>query len=995
MARQRRKFRSCSFESLEDRRLLAGDVSASIVQGDLVIEGDSQDNGISITAGATPGTVVVTGINVGGSATNLNGTANGSVTLSGFTDDLKIKMKGGNDAVTITGLTVPDDADIDGGDGNDTFTLSNVTINDSLDMDLDKDDDTATLTNVTVSDEAEIEGSRGADNVTITNSIFDELEVEIGRDNDNLNISGTTVHDETELDGGKGTNILRTGSGNSLGDVDIDDFTVVNDTAPTVDLNTVSPITENNSATLTGSFTDADLTDTHTLIVDWADSNNSTDSTFAVPAVSGLSVNQTINSSTDSAVLTITAVNTTTGQVTYSVQHRYADDGVSPGNAAASDIAAILVTVRDSLSATGSDTTTVTVNNAVPVVALNTVTAITENNTATLIGNFTDIGLSDVHTMTVNWGDPNVSALSTFAVPITSSLATNQTINSSTDSAVLRITAVNTATGQVSYSVQHRYADDGVSPGNSTASDTRTITVTVADDDTGSGTNTTTVTVNNQTPTVALNAVSAVAENGVATLTGSYTDIGLSDAHTLTVNWGDANSSTNSTFAVPATSGLTVNQTINSSTGDGAVLTITAINTGTGQASFSVQHRYLDDGLAPGNTTTSDTSTITVTVSDDDTGTDSETATVVVSNVAPQISDPANTSLNENGEVSLTATITDVGTRDVFSVEVNWQDGAADTITGLGLVNISETTQGGTKYTWTAATRQLTVKHTYLDDDPTATASDVKAVTLTPRDDDGGTGATQTINVTVNNVAPQISDPADIPVNENGEVTLTATITDPGTKDVFSVDVNWQDGSPDTITGLGLSDVASTTVGGTTFTWTAATRQLTVKHTYPDDNPTATASDIKAVTLTPHDDDLGIGTTQTVNVTVNNVSPSLMLLSPTPIVVNGTATLTGSFTDIGVSDTHVLVVDWGDSSNDSTFAIAATSGLLAAQTFGSSTDSATLTIVSVNTTTGEVTFSVQHQYTAADTYSITSTLDDDDLGTDTDSVSITVDNPVM
>ena len=50
----------------------------------------------------------------------------------------------------------------------------------------------------------------------------------------------------------------------------------------------------------------------------------------------------------------------------------------------------------------------------------------------------------------------------------------------------------------------------------------------------------------------------------------------------------------------------------------------------TGQVGFSVQHQYLDDGLAPGNDTASDTSTIGVTVADDDTHTGSDTEPVLV-----------------------------------------------------------------------------------------------------------------------------------------------------------------------------------------------------------------------------------------------------------------------------------------------------------------------------------------------------------------------------
>ena len=62
---------------------------------------------------------------------------------------------------------------------------------------------------------------------------------------------------------------------------------------------------------------------------------------------------------------------------------------------------------------------------------------------------------------------------------------------------------------------------------------------------------------------------------------------------------------------------LHVGDMISSST-DSAVLTITSINAITGQVGFSVQHQYLDDGLALGNNTISDVSNIGVTVADDD-----------------------------------------------------------------------------------------------------------------------------------------------------------------------------------------------------------------------------------------------------------------------------------------------------------------------------------------------------------------------------------------
>jgi hypothetical protein len=677
--------------------LLAGDVTAQIVRGDLVIRGDNADNGITITAGTVAGTVVITGINAGGAATNVNGTANGSVTLSGVTDDFKIKMKGGNDIVT----------------------LSNLTIRNSLKLKLGKGNDTATLTSVTVSDEAEIRARRGDDNLMITNSIFEEFEVRMGQGNDDLGISGTTVHDKTNLKGGRGTNLLTTGSGNSLADSDTKAFTVVPNTSPTVDLNTVTPINENSSATLGGTFTDPNVVQTHSLVVDWGDPNNNTDSTFAVPATSSLTVNQTINSSTDTAVLTITAVNKTTGVVTYSVQHRYTDDGAAPGNNSASDNSTATVTVSDGLNS-GSDTATETVNNVVPTITDPANTSVNENSEVTLSTTITDPGTLDRFTATVNWGDGQTAA----------------------DSINLGTTAI---TDQV--------------VGNTRFS------------------------------------------------------------------WN------------PTTRVLTY------------------------------KHTYLDDNPTA---TASDAKTVTVTVRDDDSATvATQTTTVTVNNVVPTITDPANTSVNEGTELALSTTISDVGTQDTFTATVNWGDGqtAPDSI-NLGTTAITDQVVGNTKFSWNQTTRVLTYKHTYLDDNPTATASDAKTVTVTVRDDDSATVDTQTTTVTVNNVVPTITDPADTSVNENNEVTLSTTITDPGTQDTFTATVDWGDGqtAPDSI-NLGTTAITDQVVGNTKFSWNPTTKVLTYKHTYS----TGTGSGPKTVTVTVRDDDSATIATQTTTVTVNAV----------------------------------------------------------------------------------------------------------------------------
>jgi hypothetical protein len=229
----------------------------------------------------------------------------------------------------------------------------------------------------------------------------------------------------------------------------------------------------------------------------------------------------------------------------------------------------------------------------------------------------------------VNWGDPNSTAQSNFTVPAiqnaagTAMLTVNQTVTSSADGAVLTITSIDKTTGQVGFSVQHQYLDDGNAVGNATASDTSTISVSATDLDAQSGANSTQVTVNDVAPTVTLNEPADINVNGTATLTGTITDTGLLDEHPLLVQWGDG---AQPQFQIPAirnsagVATLTLNQVINSSD-NSATLTITSINATAGQIGFSTQHQYTAAGTDIG---------IGVNVLDDDTLMGSATTSITV-----------------------------------------------------------------------------------------------------------------------------------------------------------------------------------------------------------------------------------------------------------------------------------------------------------------------------------------------------------------------------
>lgn len=233
--------------------------------------------------------------------------------------------------------------------------------------------------------------------------------------------------------------------------------------------------------------------------------------------------------------------------------------------------------------------------------------------------------------------------------------------------------------------------------------------------------------------------------------------------------------------------------------------------------------------------------------------------------------------ISEGGSVTLT------GTADAdATVTVTWGDGST---------NSTATASGAGA--WTAS-------HTYADG---------PAIRVIKAD---APGADQIAAIlTVANVAPTITGISVSPgtgIDEGGTVSLGGTYTDPGTLDTQTLVIDWGDGT--------TTEVA-VAAGAETFS---------ADHTYPDDDPTATAEDTYEVAITIRDKD-GATDSDTASAIVKNVAPGdLQITSAT--WAGGTATLdgdghlqvpegvevtwTGTFRDPGLADTFNAVVDWGD-----------------------------------------------------------------------------------
>ena len=145
-------------------------------------------------------------------------------------------------------------------------------------------------------------------------------------------------------------------------------------------------------------------------------------------------------------------------------------------------------------------------------------------------------------------------------------------------------------------------------------------------------------------------------------------------------------------------------------------------------------------------------------------------------------------------------------------------------------------------YTWDFGdgTSQLTVESDSLPVSHEYQGNGDYTVTLTVVDEEGA-GASSTLNVTINNIAPMIAEiTGETNISEGTEVTYSASATDLG-DDTLSYSWDFEDGN------------------------TAEGRDVT--HIYSDNGN-------YTITLTVTDDD-GASSTQTLDITVNNVAPTI------------------------------------------------------------------------------------------------------------------------
>jgi cysteine-rich repeat protein len=236
------------------------------------------------------------------------------------------------------------------------------------------------------------------------------------------------------------------------------------------------------------------------------------------------------------------------------------------------------------------------------------------------------------------------------------------------------------------------------------------------------------------------------------------------------------------------------------------------------------------------------------------------TVTLVVRsvNVAPIVDAGANKTVNEGQSVSFSGSNTDPRAGQTWTYTWNWGDGTANT------------------------TGTLTPTHTFAQ-------QGTYTVRLTVRDN-GGLEGTDTLTVTVNNVAPTITSPTTTQrnINEGSALDLTITFSDPG-NDTYTVTVTW---------ASGVTSTVSVAAG-------AGTKTATTSRVYTNQGTHAASVAVSDGTTT---------TTVNFNVVVANVAPTVTNPGNKTITEGTTQSITASYSDPG-TDSTTITFNWGDTTS--------------------------------------------------------------------------------
>ena len=188
-------------ETLEQRTLLAGNLTAQLVGQTTFLSGDSADNSVEILV--DNGNVVLRGLD----NTTINGATTELVITAGSPamGHLITSLGNGNDSLVINGVTINGNVTVDGGAGDDQIGIVNTTVNGRTTLNANAGADTLSLQTSTVTGAVRMNGGDGADTIVLsTATLGSRLRVSGGRGNDDIVVDDSTIAGNVHIAGQQG-----------------------------------------------------------------------------------------------------------------------------------------------------------------------------------------------------------------------------------------------------------------------------------------------------------------------------------------------------------------------------------------------------------------------------------------------------------------------------------------------------------------------------------------------------------------------------------------------------------------------------------------------------------------------------------------------------------------------------------------------------------------------------------------------------------------------
>jgi hypothetical protein len=197
-------------DPLEPRQLLAGNVTTSLINGDLLISGDADRNRILVSGNdMPPGTILIQSAD---DTTTVNGEF--QTVVENVTGSVTIRLGAKPDQLVVRDLNLQslrNTLRIDGGRHGDNILVQNSRINGALTIDGQHGDDTVILLEDTLAGPTTIRGGAGNDLVNLESTFNGKFTARGGPGNDTFATDASTFNARKSIDGEQGDDRIVTG----------------------------------------------------------------------------------------------------------------------------------------------------------------------------------------------------------------------------------------------------------------------------------------------------------------------------------------------------------------------------------------------------------------------------------------------------------------------------------------------------------------------------------------------------------------------------------------------------------------------------------------------------------------------------------------------------------------------------------------------------------------------------------------------------------------